>query len=100
MSPKPFDEEESSDLDTIIEGLGACAKQYWEMDKCLEAHNHSWSACQAFVLNLKKCYNELEQKGLRSVQNDRAIQAEIQRLKLAKKKKEMEKKVITEKNNE
>ena len=69
------------------------------MDKCLEANDHKWALCQTYVFALKKCYNELEEKGLRSVQNDRAVQAEIQRLKLAKKKKELEKEMEKKTNN-
>ncbi|KAL9655064.1 hypothetical protein ABK040_008846 [Willaertia magna] len=75
------DSEELNDIDAIVENLGGCAKQYWEMDKCLDKNNHRWTDCQKEVLKLKQCYNDLEEKGLRNVQQDRAMQFEIKRLK-------------------
>ena len=84
------EEMDMNDIDSIVSGLGPCAKAYWEMDQCLEANNHSWAACQKQVYGLKMCYNKLEEQGLRTVQNDRQVQTEIQRLKLIKKKREME----------
>ena len=83
-------EVDMNDIDNIVAGLGPCAKQYWDMDQCLESNNHRWVACQKEVYGLKMCYNKLEEQGLRTVQSDRAVQTEIQRLKLIKKQHEAE----------
>ena len=85
------EENDDLELDALIEQLGPCARPYWNLDECMDKHNHNWTACKDYVKELKQCWTKEEELGRRKVQQDRQMMFRLKELKQERDKKRQEK---------
>lgn len=71
---------QENDIDAIIHQLGPCARPYLEFDKCMEVQSRNYSKCVQETKALKRCWDDLNDKGLRDLQKEREMMMKVKEM--------------------